>query len=156
MHVNINSEELHFLVADVSEPETLKFLPWDDKVFDVVIVILSQELLTKRSVLMMVEDLVSKNSDWFDVLGLNSEWLHDEIDLLGVKVGRQKAVGEGFPMTAWYEDITDISEMAEHSCDGLLSGRDYRVVLVIGDSSDYVNFVKLIQEQLIAPKENGD
>jgi hypothetical protein len=61
--------------------------------------------------------------------------LHDAIDRASVAAGRQRAVGDGSPMTSWHEEEQSAEEMAEVAalCFG---GHERVLVLVVGDERD--------------------
>ena len=48
-----------------------------------------------------------------EVFGKESESVHDAIDLASVRVGRQKDVGDGDPMTTWQEESSS-AEIASY------------------------------------------
>jgi hypothetical protein len=81
----------------------------------------------------LTTELASANNDWVHVLGRNSESLHDAVDEMSVRLGRQRAVGDGFPMTSWHDDLVTIDEMADFIALGGHGGAAALIVIVIGD-----------------------
>jgi hypothetical protein len=106
-------------------------------------------LITSDATQKLLSELILKKSDWFEVLGCQSESLHDTIDHLSVSLGRQKAVGDGSPMTAWFEDIITPKAMAEHVYEFGFGGEDNRVILLIGNSDEYSMFLEEFRNYLI-------
>ncbi len=53
-----------------------------------------------------VDELLTKKCDWVHTTGEDSKYWHDYIDQRSVDLGRQAAVGDGNPMTAWDEEMT--------------------------------------------------
>ncbi len=145
MSVELQGKYCRYYICEWSEGLSLGELPWGKEEFDVSILIFDQSIALSNSVKKLVEELVRRNSDWFETLGVGAERLHDEIDKAGVRAGRQKAVGDGSPMTAWFEEVTDPKQMAEHS---FLGGSDNRVIVVLGTSKDFNRFVAAIKKEL--------
>ena len=92
--------------------ERLRSLPWGSEQFDVFLVVLDASFMSDDLEGILI-DLVKRNSDWIETFGNGAEELHDRIDRIGVLVGRQDAVGDGNPMTAWHEDLVSREEIVE-------------------------------------------
>jgi hypothetical protein len=121
-------------------------LPWGNQLFDCVIIVLEDSLLQKN-----IEDIcnsvVVANTDWVQTTGARAEWLHDQVDIASVKVGRQRQVGDGSPMTAWDEEALKPMEMAEVLYTSL-GGVEYVLALVIGNKKQFDNFVKIAKKTI--------
>jgi hypothetical protein len=107
-------------------------LPWRRAKFDCFVIPatsnLSPEILEE-----MAQELVSLNNDWIEVFGPASETIHDMLDNASVFIGRQKAVGEGLPMTAWHEDICELRKVAEYIRSGGHGYQKHKLILILGD-----------------------
>ena len=91
--------------------------------------------------------VVDANTDWINTTGPEAERLHDLIDAAAVERGRQAAVGDGSPMTAWHEEALGLDQMAELACLSM-GGQDYVVALVVGDESDFADSVAALRSCL--------
>lgn len=81
-------------------------------------------------------DAVAARAGWVEVFGFDAETIHDAIDNASVRLLRQRAVGDGTPMTAWHEDITQDSAIASYIWTGGQGHAPHKVALVIGSSVD--------------------
>jgi len=97
---------------------------------------------------MIAEDLVRLPTDWIDIMGTGSEWLHDVIDRAAVAIGRQDRVGDGIPMTAWHDDLRDMAAMIDFLRLGGLGGTDHKLVVVVGDAPSTVGFADGLSSSL--------
>jgi hypothetical protein len=140
MHTELQRKDYRYYICDFSSAMSLGELPWRNDEFDVFILNFDVPIASINACKLIIENLVSRNTDWFHTLGIQAEQLHDEIDLAGVRLGRQKAVGDGSPMTGWFEEITTTKEMAEH-IDYTSLNCDNRVVVVLGTTDDFNRFV---------------
>lgn len=134
---------------------SLGALPWGDEEFDVGICIFEEGVLSEDSFVRMIEGLVVKNCDWVSTFGRSSERLHDEIDRASVRMGRQKAVGDGSPMTGWNEKLVTCEAMAENLSVCIHGGCDYRLIIVVGGSDDFDRLVEGFREQERIEREEG-
>ena len=148
MKVELKANEYYFFIWDCSKEYSLNRLPWGNEVFDVMILIFNESFLSSDSVTILAKKLVAANTDWIDVLGPKSEWVHDQIDLASVRVGRQDAVGDGSPMTGWDEDIKACEEFAEDVSGGGPGGQGNKLICVLGDSNDFNLFVSELKKKL--------
>ena len=138
--INIFHREDHYFFFDYDEKDILDNLPWGDKQFDVLIPIFDESLLEDETAQSTIDRMILMDTDWFETLGEKSEWLHDYIDHASVRLGRQKAVGDGFPMTAWHTEATTIEKMTHHI--RLPHGASYKyVVYVLGNSKNLTSLV---------------
>jgi|WetSurMetagenome_2_1015567.scaffolds.fasta_scaffold00126_16 hypothetical protein len=106
-------------------PGCLGALPWRDEKFDCLIFNLSDDDLMEQA----VDELLAKNCDWIHTAGEGSKYWHDYIDQRSVDLGRQAAVGDGNPMTAWHEEITDFLKLKLTVNFG---GNDYFLIVLVG------------------------
>lgn len=77
----------------------------------------------------IVSAISSRVGGWVEVFGDFAEFVHDAIDAESVRTGRQSAVGEGNPMTAWYHGFGD-AEIASYVWTGG-QGESLRKALVL-------------------------
>ena len=101
-----------------------------------------------------LEKLVALNNDWIETLGPGSETLHDHIDQASVDVGRQTAIGDGFPMTGWDEELVRSDEMAEYITRGGHGASEYKLVLVIGSKKHSIRFAEQMKQQIQLRQED--
>jgi len=115
----------------VFEPGCLKSGPWCGHVVDCLIVNF-QSGIQNEAIRDVAREVVCASNDWVETFGDDCEMLHDEIDRQAVIIGRQAAVGDGYPMTAWHTDLKLIDDVADHISSGGFGGCDIKVVLVLG------------------------
>jgi hypothetical protein len=65
-----------------------------------------------------VQEAVSANTDWVAIYGADAEAWHDRVDQASVETRRRKRVGDGSPMTAWFEDIESFDQFDISTCYG--------------------------------------
>jgi hypothetical protein len=127
-------------------PGCFATLPWGDQPFDCVVFLCDPgQAKTVREELS--HELARANVDWVQVAGSGAEELHDAIDRAGVAVGRQRAVGDGSPMTSWHEEALTPEDMAEVAalCFG---GEEQVLVLVVGRESDLAASAAAVKDRL--------
>ena len=147
MVIKFRSKDYQYYMCGWSEELSLGKKFWGRKQFDVFILNFDKTITFRGQVKLIIEDLIKRNTDWFHTVGFKAEYLHDEIDLASVRLGRQKAVGDGSPMTAWFEEITRVKDMADHiKYSGL--GHNNRVVVVFGKSKDFKRCAKIMKKML--------
>src|SRR4029453_2131316 len=83
-------------------------LPWGDEQFYALFFVSASAAPAK--VEQALRSLVAANTDWIFTAGTQPEFWHDRVDQLSVEVGRQQQVGDGSPMTAWFEEITSLDQ----------------------------------------------
>lgn len=93
------------------QPGILATPPWGDRRCDCFI-ILGEQPVEAPVAHRLAHEVASLNNDWVYVYGTESERIHDLIDEASVRIGRQKQVGDGIPMTAWHTEILDLNEIA--------------------------------------------
>lgn len=124
----------------------LTTLPWGRKPFDCVVFVCDCHQAKSVHAELSAE-LVRANVDWVQVAGKGAEKAHDEIDLASVAAGRQKAVGDGVPMTSWHEEAVTMEQMADVAalCFG---GHDRVLVLVVGRKKHLLASVAALRKRL--------
>jgi hypothetical protein len=145
MNIEFRGKDARYYICDLSEGLSLKGLPWGKREFNVFILSFDKTIADSKKVGILIDSLVRRKTDWFDVLGIRAEKLHDKIDRSGVRLGRQKKVGDGSPMTGWFEETTKVKDMAEHiwaSCG------DNIIIVILGSQNDFNRFVKAMKNIL--------
>jgi hypothetical protein len=124
-------------------------LPWGHEPFDCV-VMLCDHVRAEAVRSAVSYELVRTNVEWVSVAGEGAEALHDAIDQASVTIGRQKAVGDGSPMTSWHTDERSVEAMAELAC-SCFGGEDQVLIVVIGPEADFQAAVQALQKRLGDP-----
>jgi len=107
------------------EPGCLNALPWGHEKFDCLIFKQGNDDLMKHA----TDELLTKNCDWIHTAGEDPRYWHDYIDQRSVNLGRQAAVGDGNPMTAWHDDMVN-PEKWESTIN--FGGSNYFLILLVG------------------------
>ncbi len=110
----------------VEGPASLDVMPWRDAPFDALVFIASSA--TPKHVEDSLRTLVAANTDWIFTAGARAEFWHDRVDQLSVELGRQQRVGDGSPMTAWF----DIGSLDQWDTSCSFGGCDYFLFIVLG------------------------
>jgi hypothetical protein len=113
--------------------EYLRSLPWRAELFDAFVISLEDEDASERT-RDAIAELVRLNNDWVETFGIAAERLHDDIDEASVAVGRQRAVGDGSPMTAWHDDLTSLERIVDYIRRGGHGSCDYKLVGIASTS----------------------
>lgn len=92
-------------------------------------------------------EAIARRADWVEVFGLDAENIHDAIDRASVEAGRQRRIGEGTPMTAWHEDLSDDQAIASYILTGGQGVAEHKVVVVIGSIEDEQSIVRALRTQ---------
>ena len=148
MSIEINTQEESYFICSHDDGGNFENLPWNTQEFDVIICILNTPITLKSSFLTTIEKLVITNCDWIDVIGLGAEYLHDQIDLASVKMGRQIKVGDGSPMTTWNEESLTHELAADWCFDSILGGHDNRLIMIVGDFQQFNEFIDVFQKKI--------
>lgn len=126
-------------VSDNQIP-TLEF----DSALDCFVVLLNSITPTVREQLAVW--ICSLNVGWVEVLGRDSEFLHDTIDEQSVRNGLQAKIGDGVPMTTWHEYPTvgpsEMKEIVAYLQTGGQGDSHIKVVVVVGDQAQVGEFAK--------------
>jgi hypothetical protein len=145
-------QELFYLAA--FESGHLGPFPWGDRRFDIFVAVLDP-IVRIEQMRPVLERLVALNNDWIETLGPEAEALHDEIDQASVAVGRQNAIGDGSPMTAWHEESMGHDEMIEYISGGGHGGSEYKLVLLVGSQDSCTRFAGRMRQRMLAQKEGA-
>jgi len=94
--------------------------------------VLDGKLLSDELAAEIAESLVKLPVDWIETMGARCEYLHDLLDEASVSIGRQRRVGDGNPMTAWHDQLSDTSEMVSYIRMGGQGAAERKVVVVVG------------------------
>lgn len=136
-------------------PGCLKSPPWGDELCD-CFVILGESAVDHELARCLALDMASLRNDWVEVFGTNSETLHDMVDEASVSIGRQQAVGDGFPMTAWHTAMLDFDEIASHLSVGGLGAAPVAVVVFVGQDDAAIEQLKAKLAQHISQLEDAE
>jgi hypothetical protein len=107
------------------EPGCFRRLPWGRRRFDCGIFV--HPSASYENVEQCLQEVVRHNSDWICTYGADAEAWHDRVDHASVEIGRQKRVGDGSPMTAWFDEVTRLRDLDMARCYG---GFTFLLVLV--------------------------
>jgi len=132
-------------------PDCLQSLPWGGEEFDCTVFACDPQQIRERAQSICAA-LVDANTDWVATTGPDAEWLHDLVDSSSVHRGRQTAVGDGSPMTAWHEDAVGVDQMADVVYYGA-GGQDYVVALVVGNEIDFTSAVGSLKGRLARQRD---
>ena len=114
----------------------LQLPPWGGELYDCFV--LNRSLLPSPGVIVdLATEIARGTNDWVQVLGRDAELIHDAVDEAAVKTGRQKAVGDGSPMTSWHEDKSTVEAMMDFVLRGSFGTCDYLVAVFIGSNEEY-------------------
>jgi len=130
-----------------SRPGCLSSPPWGAAEIECV-VFNCKERLEPQEVDEIAKELVFARTEHVTTTGRRAELLHDAIDQMSVRLGRQQAVGDGRPMTAWFEELVTVDEMARETVECLWGNADYVVALIVGDDDDFRRAVDALKRQL--------
>ena len=97
-------------------PGCLRALPWGRRRFDCGIFV--HQSASREDVERCIREVVRKNNDWVCTFGADAERWHDRVDHASVEIGRQKRVGDGVPMTAWFDDVSRLRDLSSVHCYG--------------------------------------
>jgi len=125
----------------------LQGLPWEDQRFDAFIVVLENRDLgeTERNAVARITRL---NNDWVETCGYGAEQLHDQIDEISVSIGRQEAIGDGNPMTAWHEDLVSPDDVIDYLALGGLGSSDFKLVCLVAPDDQTRPLLERLREKL--------
>jgi hypothetical protein len=83
-------------------------LPWGEAMFDCQI--FPPGVKTSSALASLISSLPYEHIDWVHTAEPNSEYWHDEVDRASVRRGVQQQVGDGKPMTAWFNDLLSVND----------------------------------------------
>ena len=107
-------------------------LPWSRQECDAFVIVLDEESLSNDLAAEICGRLVQLPVDWIETMGARCEYLHDRIDEASVTMGRQAKVGDGNPMTAWHEWLSDTDDMISYIRSGGHGSAERKIVVVVG------------------------
>ncbi len=113
------------------QPGCFADLPWGREEFDCLVWL--GDVLTDERLAEVARAVAELNNDWIDVAGHRSQELHDEIDQAAVALGRQRAVGDGCPMTAWHTEVQSIPALAQLACSHCGNNDNLLVIVVAAE-----------------------
>ena len=116
-------------------------------------VLLCGAVLDTNMTNVIARELAAANNDWVHVLGIDSQPLHNAIDRFSVELGRQRAVGDGVPMTSWHDDLTTVDEMAAFIACGGLGAAPVLIAVVVGEEAHFLTALDALERQLSAEQE---
>jgi hypothetical protein len=122
--------------------------PWGRQPFDCFVLDCGQ-CLGMRKARELARELALAENDWIETFGPGAEELHDVIDAVSVELGRQPAVGEGSPMTAWHEDVASKDSFADYVALGGLGSQSVKVILVIGSDPEADDIKDALETRLL-------
>ena len=96
----------------------------------------------------IISSIANSKVDWVEVIGFNAEAIHDAVDRASVSAGRQKAVGEGVPMTAWDSDYHSDDEVAKYILTGGFGSHNKKLIFYLGTAEQELAFVNAVYAKL--------
>lgn len=135
--ITITATSKTYVIACATVP-MVETLPWGTDEFDAFVLIVDPKLLTDELAERISTRLAAMQTQWVECLGPDSEHLHDLVDNASVNVGRQKHIGDGNPMTTWFDDICDAQAMIEYMRPGGQGETDNKLVVVIAGEPECV------------------
>jgi hypothetical protein len=117
---------------------------WTIQECDVFVITLDGTLLSDEIISKIAAEIVKLPVDWVETFGPRCEYLHDRIDAASVSMGRQERVGDGCPMTAWHDDLSDIEDIVSYILTGGQGSAETKIVVVIGPEHSADNIAERI------------
>ncbi len=114
-------------------------LPWGDAEFDAFVVLLD-DALEDPYLDAVVSWVAAAKTDWVEVFGAGAEAIHDRVDASAAEAGRQEKVGDGQPMTAWWEGFGE--EGVEHLVSGGHGASEHKLVVWLGEAGAGAEFLE--------------
>jgi hypothetical protein len=106
---------------------SLESLPWGDEQFDALVFVAAAA--APAEVEQALRSLVTANTNWIFTAGTQAGFWHDRVDHVSVEVGRQQQVGDGSPMTAWFDEIQSLDQWdTAHN----FGDSDYFLFVIVG------------------------
>jgi len=118
--------------------------PWGTAQFDSLVLVVASAMVA--NVENALRTLVAANTDWIYTAGFQAKLWHDRVDQLSVEMGRQSHVGDGSPMTAWFDDIQSLDQWEMGSTFG--NSSYFLFVVVGGDipASFRISFLGVVEQ----------
>ena len=134
-----------YVVAQGNVPEANQILSTTEE-FDAFVITLDSELLSEELADAIAARIVRLPVDWVETFGPRCEYLHDRIDAASVSIGRQEKVGDGSPMTAWHEHLSNIDDIVSYIRTGGQGTAETKIVVVIGREQSADTIARRIAE----------
>jgi hypothetical protein len=149
--IRVDESNARIFVAKY-RPSCLIDVPWSNSPFDCFL-ITGDNGNSRCHFQQVAIDVVSSCCVWVEVCGFASQELHDAIDQSSVSVGRQQRIGDGSPMTAWHDELTDLDSVAAWIAIDGLGSEAIKVALVLSDDINPGTLAEQITRRLTAAKE---
>lgn len=127
-------------------PGCLRALPWRRRRFDCGIFV--HRSASQADVERCVLEVVRQNNAWVCTYGADAKTWHDRVDNASVEIRRQQQVGDGDPMTAWFDEVKRMRDLNLARCYG---GYVFLLVLV-GFPEDLSRTVRVFEKRLALNK----
>jgi hypothetical protein len=131
----------------------LSHLPFDGAEFECIILACDDKIIQMVAENIALE-VSSARTDWVYTTGTFAEWLHDLIDETRVRIGRQDKVGDGSPMTAWFNEALTVTQKVKIVFSAF-SGCSDIVALIVGDQPCFDTMVSAIRNELLRIQEES-
>ena len=118
-------------------------LPWGDETFDCFIFPPTDESGNLMDSLLAY--LPYESMDWVHVAEPDFQYWHDRIDSASVSAGVQKKVGDGKPMTAWFEELKCLEDFATSYNHG---GQTHCLIIVVGNNPFSESTIRTLRNKL--------
>lgn len=125
----------------------LSDLPWADGECDCFVLNCSANMKLE-DVECVAKETTQARTDWVQTAGVNAELLHDAIDAMSVRMGRQSLAGDGSPMTSWHAEALTTDEMANLVVHAAIGSHDHIVAVFIGDKHAYASLKEALRRSL--------
>lgn len=112
--------------------------------FDCFVISRRSANIQQDEITQIISLIANSTVDWVEVIGFNAEAIHDAIDLASVGAGRQKAVGDGVPMTAWDSDYHADDAVAKYILTGGFGSYDKKLIFYFGTAEQELAFVDAV------------
>lgn len=152
--VGVDGESLRAFYCALYTGGSLPALPWGEERFDCYLIVRA-EVAGQDLASTFAETVVKQNVDWVEVIGPNSEMIHDLVDQASVDAGRQEYVGAGDPMTAWHDEPEDLNGLAE-AVSLCIGGQDHVLCLWLGSQNEMSDFCSKMRKSLDWSEEAED
>ncbi|MDP2896017.1 MAG: hypothetical protein Q8Q12_05585 [bacterium] len=95
-------------------PGCLSEFPWPDAQFDCGVFIHASA--GDEEVEQCIREILQKDNQWVITFGKRAEYWHDQVDRLSLEANRQDQLGDGDPMTAWWDDVATVEDLEWGHC----------------------------------------
>ncbi|MBT64909.1 MAG: hypothetical protein CML13_17050 [Puniceicoccaceae bacterium] len=136
-----------YFACDYSEG-VLSNLPWEDEQFDCLF--FPALPVDEPAYTSAIEEILKKNIDWVFTCEPDSERWHDVVDKMAVVLGCQQEIGDGSPMTAWFDEVKKIEDWDAAYNHG---GSDYFLFVFISAEDSLESRVERLRSRLKADQD---